>query len=89
MPAYKNTSTQNLNTLAYNATGINNSQDKISDTMTALYKGIDQWGVMDLQEVTIRITQGNITLDTYIAFQPPIGGDYIVDTPRHIFEVYA
>jgi serine/threonine protein phosphatase PrpC len=45
MPApVKNTNTQNITSLTYKINGINNSQEKISDAMTALYVGIFQWG---------------------------------------------
>ena len=83
-----NTNTQNITTLAYNATGINNSQDKISKAMSALYLGIYQYGINDLLKIKARLVNNEITLDTYVGFQPP-SGNPIVDTAGNILEKYA
>ena len=89
-PPLKNTNTQNITALTYKATGINNSQDKISEAMTALYFGIAQWGIyQSTVNIQTAITNGDITLDTYIAFDggPAIGR--LVDTAGNILELYA
>ena len=85
----KNTTAQNITSLTYKINGINNSQDKISEAMTALYLGIDQWGIFDTTaDVQTAINNGDITLDTYIAFKKPAGGG-VVDTAGNILEKYA
>ncbi len=88
MPALKNTNTQNITSLTYKINGINNSQEKISDAMTALYYGIRQWGANNVADIQNRLANGEITLDTYVAFVPPVG-DAIVDTAGNILEKYA
>lgn len=81
-----NTTKQNINFLATQVTGINNSGDKISDAITSIYLGINQWGVMDKKEIEERLLQGQITLDSYVAFK--YQGGTIVDTARRILEIY-
>ena len=88
----KNTNTQNITSLTYKINGINNSQEKISDAMTALYLGIYQYGVYSSTgDIQTEISGGNITLDTYVAFDnvpgPPVG--IVVDTAGNILEKYA
>ena len=85
-----NTTTQNITSLTYKINGINNSQDKISEAMTALYLGIDQWGVYpSTAKIQTAINVGYITLDTYIAFDVPGPALPIVDTAGNILEKYA
>ena len=85
----KNTNTQNITSLTYKINGINNSQDKISEAMTALFFGIAQWGVYpNTANIQTAINVGDITLDTYIGFNVP-GPGSIVDTARNILEKYA
>ena len=89
MAADKNTTAQNITSLTYKINGINNSEKTISKAMTTLFQGIAQWGVfVGLASIQNSISNGDITLDTYVVFQPPVGNTF-VDTPRHIFEVYA
>jgi hypothetical protein len=86
----KNTNTQNITALTYKATGINNSQDKISEAMTALYFGIEQWGTyVSTADIQTAINDGDITLDTYIAFDGGPGIGRLVDTAGNILELYA
>ena len=86
----KNTNTQNITSLTYKINGINNSQDKISDAMTALYFGIYQWGVYsNTANIQTDINIGKITLDTYVAFNVPGPALPIVDTAGNILEKYA
>lgn len=66
--AGKNTTTQNLNALAYKATGINNSQSRIGDAMTALYNGIAQWGPLAIIDMKTGIVDGKLTEDTYVQY---------------------
>ena len=92
MPAVKNTNTQNITSLTYKINGINNSQEKISDAMTALYLGIYQWGVYtSTANIQTAINVGDITLDTYVTFDtiPGPSTNVIVDTARNILEKYA
>lgn len=89
MTPVKNTTTQNITGLTYKINGINNSQDKISEAMTALYFGINQWGIFDTTvDIQTAVNNGEITLDTYIAFKKPTGGP-LLDTAGHILEVYG
>jgi len=89
-PPVKNTNTQNITALTYKATGINNSQDKISEAMTALYFGIEQWGTYtSTLDIQTAINDGDITLDTYIAFDGGPGIGRLVDTAGNILELYA
>lgn len=85
----KNTTTQNITGLTYKINGINNSQDKISKAMSALYLGISQWGIMDYSTIQNNLNNGDITLDTYVAFDVPGPGLPIVDTAGNILEKYA
>ena len=86
----KNTNTQNITSLTYKINGINNSQDKISEAMTALYFGIGQWGTYaNTANIQTDVNNGDITLDTYIAFKKPAGGGGVVDTAGNILERYA
>jgi hypothetical protein len=83
----KNTNTQNITSLTYKINGINNSQAKISEAMTALYLGIDQWGFFGgPASIQVAISNGDITLDTYIASN--ILGKLIVDTAGNTLERY-
>jgi hypothetical protein len=89
-PPLKNTNTQNITALTYKATGINNSAKTISAAMTALYFGIDQWGTYaSTVNIQTAITNGDITLDTYIAFNGGPGIGKLVDTAGNILELYA
>ena len=86
----KNTNTQNITSLTYKINGINNSQDKISEAMTALYFGIDQWGIYtNTANIQTAVNNGDITLDTYVAFNVPGPALAIVDTAGNILEKYA
>ena len=87
--ALKNTNTQNITSLTYKINGINNSQDKISDAMTALYYGNRQWGTNNVADIQNKLAMGQITLDTYVAFQVPGPVSPIVDTAGNILEKYA
>lgn len=87
-PPVKNTNTQNITSLTYKINGINNSQDKISEAMTSLYFGINQWGLYaNTADIQTAIGNGSITLDTYIAFE--ISFTRSVDTAGNILEKYA
>jgi hypothetical protein len=90
MPApVKNTNTQNITSLTYKINGINNSEEKISDAMTALFVGISQWGTYTTTgNIQTAINVGDITLDAYIAYAPNPGYP-IVDTAGNILEKYA
>lgn len=89
MVPVKNTTTQNITGLTYKINGINNSQDKISEAMTALYFGINQWGAYsNTGNIESAVINGEITLDTYIVFSPNPGFRR-VDTAGHILEVYG
>lgn len=88
----KNTNTQNITSLTYKINGINNSQDKISEAMTALYLGISQWGIyQSTGDIQTAINVGDITLDTYIAYDYVPGPvvRVVVDTAGNILEKYA
>jgi hypothetical protein len=86
----KNTTTQNITSLTYKATGINNSERTISEAMTALYFGIAQWGTyVSKLNIQTAINAGDITLDTYIAFDGGPGVGRLVDTAGNILELYA
>ena len=89
MTPVKNTSTQNITSLTYKATGINNSAKTISKAMTSLYFGIDQWGIMNLGEIQNRLSDKDITLDTYVAFDGGPGVGRLVDTAGNILELYG
>lgn len=85
-----NTTTQNITSLTYKINGINNSQDKISEAMTALYLGIR--GVYtSTGQIQTALSNGTITNDTYVAYDyvpgPPVR--VVVDTARNILERYA
>ena len=85
-----NTTTQNITSLTYKINGINNSQDKISDAMTALYLGIR--GVYaSTAAIQTAISNGTITNDTYVAYDyvPGPTVKVVVDTARNILERYA
>lgn len=89
MTPVKNTTTQNITGLTYKINGINNSQDKISEAMTALYFGINQWGTYtNTGNIQTAVNNGEITLDTYIVFSLNPGFRR-VDTAGHILEVYG
>jgi hypothetical protein len=86
----KNTTTQNITSLTYKATGINNSERTISKAMTALYFGIEQWGTYSsTSDIQTAINDGDITLDTYVAFEGGPGIGRSVDTAGNILELYA
>lgn len=86
----KNTNTQNITALTYKATGINNSAKTISEAMTALYFGIAQWGTyVSTVNIQTAITNGDITLDTYIAFDGGPGVGLKVDTAGNLIELYG
>lgn len=86
----KNTNTQNITSLTYKINGINNSQAKISEAMTALYLGILQWGIYaNTVDIQTSVNNGDITLDTYVAFDVPGPALPIVDTAGNILEIYA
>ena len=85
----KNTNTQNITALTYKATGINNSAKTISEAMTALYFGIDQWGVMEIAEIQQRLAAEEITLDTYVAYKGTPSVGLLVDTAGNILKLYA
>ena len=85
-----NTTTQNITSLTYKINGINNSQDKISDAMTALYLGIR--GVYtSTGQIQTALSNGTITNDTYVAYDyvPGLTARVVVDTARNILERYA
>ena len=85
-----NTTTQNITSLTYKINGINNSQDKISDAMTALYLGIR--GVYTTTgAIQTAISNGTITNDTYVAYDyvPGPTVKIVVDTAGNILEKYA
>jgi hypothetical protein len=85
-----NTTTQNITSLTYKINGINNSQDKISDAMTALYLGIR--GVYtSTGAIQTALSNGTITNDTYVAYDyvPGPGVKVVVDTAGNILERYA
>lgn len=84
----KNTNTQNITSLTYKINGINNSQEKISEAMTALYFGINQHNLYtSTGDIQTAISNGFITIDTYIASNLP--GSFTVDTAGNILEKYA
>ena len=86
----KTTTTQNITSLTYKINGINNSQDKISDAMTALYLGIR--GVYTTTgAIQTAISNGTITNDTYVAYDYVPGPTVriVVDTAGNILERYA
>ena len=84
----KNTTTQNITSLTYKATGINNSERTISEAMSALYVGIWQWGTYDnTGDIQNAISNGDITPDTYIAWKGPERP--IVDTAGNLIELYG
>jgi len=88
MTPVKNTSTQNITSLTYKATGINNSAKTISKAMSALYVGIWQHGVYDnTGDIQNAISNGDITIDTYIAWKAL--GRPIVDTAGNLIELYG
>jgi hypothetical protein len=85
-----NTTTQNITSLTYKINGINNSQDKISDAMTALYLGIR--GVYtSTGAIQTALSNGTITNDTYVAYDyvPGPTVKVVVDTAGNILERYA
>ena len=85
-----NTTTQNITSLTYKINGINNSQDKISDAMTALYLGIR--GVYaSTGDIQTALNNGTITNDTYVAYDyvPGPTVKVVVDTARNILDKYA
>jgi hypothetical protein len=85
-----NTTTQNITSLTYKINGINNSQDKISEAMTALYLGIR--GVYaSTGAIQTAISNGTITNDTYVAYDYVPGPTVrvVVDTAGNILERYA
>jgi len=88
----KNTNTQNITALTYKATGINNSAKTISEAMTALYLGIYQWGIyQSTTDIQTAINIGDITLDTYVAYDyvPGPTVKVVVDTAGNILKLYA
>ena len=85
-----NTTTQNITSLTYKINGINNSQDKISEAMTALYLGIR--GVYtSTGAIQTALSNGTITNDTYVAYDYVPGPTVriVVDTAGNILEKYA
>lgn len=85
-----NTTTQNITSLTYKINGINNSQDKISEAMTALYLGIR--GVYtSTGAIQTALSNGTITNDTYVAYDyvPGPTVKIVVDTAGNILERYA
>jgi len=85
-----NTTTQNITSLTYKINGINNSQDKISEAMTALYLGIR--GVYtSTGAIQTALSNGTITNDTYVAYDYVPGPTVriVVDTAGNILERYA
>lgn len=77
---------QNITELLYKASLINNTDVQESEALSALVIGIYEQTFHDAINVQSAVSNGDITLDTYIVFDKP--GVRKVDTAARIIEIY-
>lgn len=85
MAAVLNATKQNLNFLAYKALDINATEDEIAAAVSAIVRGVEQWGFLSIAQINTSLGNGDITLDTYVIFVDT--GE--VNTAGRILELYG
>lgn len=89
-PALPSVSTQVISFLTSKVEDINASSDKISDALSTIFFGIDQYKFKNTGEIQDAINENQITTDTFVVLSgEQVADPGVVDTAGNLIEKYG